>query len=85
MEKIQAEEYWYIGDNVQKDFVAPNRLNWKTICLMDDGNNIHSQNVNVDEIYQPQIQIHQLIELLPMVVRLLGNCPSTGNPNLLRH
>lgn len=85
MEKIQAEEYWYIGDNVQKDFVAPNRLNWKTICLMDDGNNIHSQNVNVDVIYQPQIQIHQLIELLPMVVRLLGNCPSTGNPDLLRH
>ena len=78
MEKIQAEEYWYIGDNLQKDFVTANRLNWKTICLMDDGNNIHSQNVNVDEIYQPQIQIHQLQELLPMVVRLQGNCPSTG-------
>jgi len=35
--------YAYIGDNVLKDFVAPNRLGWSTIGLRDGGQNIHTQ------------------------------------------
>lgn len=33
----------YMGDNPQKDFVAPNWLGWKTFCLRGDARNIHSQ------------------------------------------
>lgn len=33
---------YYIGDNIKKDFVTPNRLGWKTIGLIDNGRNIHS-------------------------------------------
>ena len=29
--EVGAEEYWYVGDNPAKDFVAPNSLGWKTI------------------------------------------------------
>ena len=35
--------YYYIGDNPAKDFVAPERLGWTSICLLDDGRNIHPQ------------------------------------------
>ncbi|WP_303317750.1 HAD family hydrolase [Flavivirga abyssicola] len=37
-------QYFYIGDNLKKDFITPNKLNWITICLADNGLNIHEQN-----------------------------------------
>lgn len=44
MDKFGKEaDYWYIGDNTAKDFVAPNSLGWTTVCLLDDGRNIHRQ------------------------------------------
>ena len=35
--------YYYVGDNPAKDFSAPDRLGWTSICLLDDGRNIHPQ------------------------------------------
>jgi putative hydrolase of the HAD superfamily len=46
-DKFNRTDYIYIGDNFKKDFIAPNKLNWKTICLIDNGKNIHS-NHNTD-------------------------------------
>lgn len=37
-------EYTYVGDNPTKDFICPNALGWNTVCLKDDGRNIHEQN-----------------------------------------
>lgn len=37
-------EYTYVGDNLKKDFIWPNAHGWHTICLKDDGRNIHKQN-----------------------------------------
>ena len=31
----------YIADNLKKDFIAPNLLGWNSICLIDNGKNIH--------------------------------------------
>ena len=45
MREIPAERYFYIGDNLNKDFIAPNNLGWKTVCLRDDGRNIHRQDL----------------------------------------
>ena len=39
----ECQDFTYIGDNPRKDFIAPNALGWQTICLMDDGRNIHKQ------------------------------------------
>ena len=39
----ECHDFTYIGDNPCKDFIAPNRLGWNTICLKDDGRNIHKQ------------------------------------------
>lgn len=38
-------EYWYVGDNTDKDFIAPLKLGWQCICLKDDGRNVHKQGV----------------------------------------
>lgn len=54
----------YIGDNLKKDFVTPNRLGWQTICLKDDGRNIHSQNIEITEAQKPQIIVDKLIDLI---------------------
>lgn len=46
-------EYIYIGDNVKKDFITPNKLGWTTICLLDRGFNIHKQDFSLPMSYQP--------------------------------
>ena len=35
--------FTYVGDNLKKDFIYPNKKGWQTICLEDDGRNIHKQ------------------------------------------
>ena len=57
--------YYYIGDNLKKDFITPNALGWHTIALLDDGRNIHSQQVIVEDNYLPQQRIASLEELIP--------------------
>ena len=39
----ECQDFTYVGDNPRKDFIAPNSLGWMTICLKDDGRNIHRQ------------------------------------------
>ena len=38
-----CKDFTYVGDNPRKDFIAPNALRWTTICLKDDGRNVHKQ------------------------------------------
>ncbi|MGI9550970.1 MAG: HAD family hydrolase [Aurantibacter sp.] len=33
--------YLYMADNLRKDFISPNRLGWNSICLIDNGHNMH--------------------------------------------
>ncbi|MGB7393876.1 MAG: HAD family hydrolase, partial [Pricia sp.] len=33
--------FYYVADNLRKDFIAPHRLGWKTIGLIDNGLNVH--------------------------------------------
>ncbi|HUH45682.1 MAG TPA: HAD-IA family hydrolase [Arenibacter sp.] len=37
-----AGSYYYIADNLKKDFITPNALGWNTIGVIDNGLNIHS-------------------------------------------
>lgn len=43
MREMPAMRYVYVGDNLKKDFLAPNELGWTSICLRDNGKNIHKQ------------------------------------------
>jgi putative hydrolase of the HAD superfamily len=56
-------DYFYIGDNLKKDFISPNKLNWTTICLLDDGANIHEQNFNLPLEYLPRYKVETLREI----------------------
>lgn len=61
--QFNTNEYYYIGDNVNKDFITPNSLGWNTVCLIDNGYNIHKQDFEKDILYLPQISILNLLEL----------------------
>lgn len=58
------KKFIYIGDNTSKDFIAPNALNWHTICLLDDGRNIHKQNFDLEDKFMPKSKISKLTELI---------------------
>jgi putative hydrolase of the HAD superfamily len=60
--KFKTENYYYIADNTSKDFVAPNQLGWQTICLLDNGFNIHKQNFDLEKLYLPKIRINELAD-----------------------
>lgn len=36
-------KFTYVGDNLKKDFIYPKQKGWQTVCLKDDGRNIHQQ------------------------------------------
>jgi len=58
-----TKKFVYIGDNPAKDFITPNTLGWRTICLIDKGNNIHRQNFNYEKLFLPQYTVHSLSDI----------------------
>ena len=61
----ECHDFTYVGDNLKKDFIAPNALGWQTVCLKDDGRNIHRQRVDeIKEGMMPKRWIKTLLELL---------------------
>lgn len=50
---LYSKKNFYIGDNIHKDFVTPNKMGWTTICLKDSGQNIHKQDFSVSDQYLP--------------------------------
>tara|TARA_X000000368_G_C23023716_1_gene709206 strand:+ start:809 stop:1459 length:651 start_codon:yes stop_codon:yes gene_type:complete len=60
----ENKKFIYIGDNTSKDFIAPNNLNWDTICLLDNGQNIHKQNFDLEDKFMPKNKINNLSDLL---------------------
>ena len=56
-----VRHFIYVGDNPMKDFLWPNRLGWTTIQLIDNGRNVHSQQVSLpSDDYRPQYRIKSL-------------------------
>ena len=59
--------FYYVGDNTEKDFIAPNELGWVTVCLLDDGRNIHKQSFDIEEVKQPKYEISVIKELIRLL------------------
>ena len=60
----ECDEFIYIGDNLKKDFIAPNALRWLTVCLKDDGRNIHKQDfTSISTKAMPKIIIEDMMNL----------------------
>lgn len=65
MEKYsECNDFTYVGDNPRKDFLAPNQLGWKTVCLKDDGRNVHKQIwQDVEKLYAPSVILDSILSL----------------------
>ena len=59
-------EFCYVGDNTSKDFMVPNSLGWRTVCLLDDGRNIHKQSFEEDYC-KPQYCVTKMSEILDLL------------------
>lgn len=65
MDRYPSASFTYVGDNPKKDFFGANALGWDTVCLLDDGRNIHKQEFEkYNEEYQPKYKISKISELL---------------------
>lgn len=60
-------KFYYVGDNPKKDFLAPNQLGWETVCLLDDGKNIHPQDFSLPKEFLPKAQIRSIKELVNLI------------------
>lgn len=62
--------YIYVGDNLLKDFIAPNALGWTTIGLQDNGQNIHKHSQTVTLNHLPHHKISDLTHLQPLLLTI---------------
>ncbi|MBM1106755.1 HAD family hydrolase [Aurantibacter crassamenti] len=52
--KFPGCQYYYIADNLKKDFISPKKLGWQTIGLIDKGLNIHNNASSfMNDIHKP--------------------------------
>jgi putative hydrolase of the HAD superfamily len=58
------ENYIYIADNPKKDFITPNKLGWTSFCILDRGQNVHSQNFDLQKDFLPQFIINSFQEII---------------------
>ncbi|MEZ9511775.1 HAD family hydrolase [Vibrio breoganii] len=63
MQAMPAKNFVYIGDNIKKDFITPNKLGWLTVGVRDSGRNIYSQNIAVEQSFLPKYWINTLQDL----------------------
>ena len=62
--KYKSRQYFYIADNPKKDFYAPNQLGWNTILIKQKWKYIHSQELQIDNNYNPKMVINSFDEIL---------------------
>ncbi|MDC3234751.1 HAD family hydrolase [Candidatus Puniceispirillum sp.] len=63
-EDFPANKYIYVGDNVEKDFIAPNEMGWVSICLTLDPDFIQQYDMNdFPKINAPKNWIRHLTEI----------------------
>ena len=67
--KYPNKTFYYVGDNILKDFVTPNKLKWITVGVNDINNyNIHKQSFNISNEYLPKYWIDDICELLNLII-----------------
>jgi putative hydrolase of the HAD superfamily len=57
----EPDKYVYIGDNPIKDFVAPRRLGWKSICVRRN-NAVYEKEVAPDERFEADFLVNDLYQ-----------------------
>lgn len=61
---LKSKSYTYVADNLRKDFITPNKLGWDSLCLIDNGLNVHNNSYLFSEpIYTPNNYFLSYLEL----------------------
>lgn len=67
-----AKRYIYVGDNLAKDFIWPNRLGWTSVCVADTaGVNINPQVIAPSPSYRPDAMPRHVITSLSSLPKIL--------------
>lgn len=66
-EHFGSRDYFYIADNLKKDFITPKARKWKTIGLIDNGLNIHTDHTFFDQ--QDYLPDHFILTLEELKVK----------------
>jgi putative hydrolase of the HAD superfamily len=61
--EYKADIYSYIADNINKDFFGPNQLGWQTIQLLDNGQNIKRESLQLSNNHEPKFIIENIIDI----------------------
>ena len=69
MKTFNAENYVYVGDNVNKDFFGPNKLKWFTIGLKKSNLNIHKTKKNLSKNFYPKKKIDKITDLNKLIFK----------------
>lgn len=67
MKLFPDSEYYYVGNNLEKDFFPANKLGWVTICMLDNGVHIHKQDFTMAKEYLPKFSIHGISEVIKLI------------------
>jgi putative hydrolase of the HAD superfamily len=67
--QMAQQTYVYVADNPAKDFGAPAVLGWTSFGLLDDGRNLHAQNIGSAKT-KPTAWIKSLAELPHLLTQL---------------
>lgn len=58
----------YVGDNIKKDFLAPNRLGWLTVGILPQAHNIHRHRPqDFDAAHQPALWLSNIDGLASLI------------------
>ena len=68
--KYPEARFFYVGDNLVKDFVTPNKLGWMSICLLDNGYNVHRQDFSISSKNLPRYVIAQPKEMIDLILSI---------------
>lgn len=66
-----ARQFIYIADNPAKDFIMPKKLGWLTVGILDNGNNIHPQDLQLPDTHMPHIWLDDMPALTNYLSTLL--------------
>jgi len=60
---VNGDNCVYVGDNIEKDFFAPNQLGWETIQIKRKNGLYSNSDIFINEDFAPRVRIHSLLEL----------------------
>lgn len=60
--RYPGKDFYFFGDNTDKDFVVPARLGWHTVCMLDNGRHVHPQ--SFDKAPVPDFMISSFDDII---------------------